>query len=184
MSEFPAKQYLGQRYEFDHLKPMQVSLSFFDATGASHQMALQVSFSSHCFTEAFDFTKHQDHHRYTFKQELRAFDPQRYECSLSLPGIIQGLARCKVYRASNSNYTYVAQIKLDGTAQAYSLFFQLKPNALKAKDALKMYVQSAYLSPLKAARNAQSWRFTSLVGLVTGVFDAKDSSKRPKKKTP
>jgi hypothetical protein len=184
VSDFPAKQFLGQRYEFAHLQPFEIALQLGLDDGTLHQLAVQISFSTHCFTEAFDPVKHQDHHRYNYRQELRAFDLQRYSCSLSLPSIIQNLPRCKVYRASNSNYTYVAQLQLEGVAQPYSLFFQFKPQVSSARGVLKMYVQSAYLSPLKTAKNAQSWRFIALAGSMAGVYGERKCKQRPKKKTP
>jgi hypothetical protein len=131
MSDFPSKHFQGKRYEFTHLRPLQMTLVCGEAN--AQKIHIHTSFSIHCFTEAFDTAKHLDHHRYTFQQELRAFDPVRYECSLSLPDIIRGLARSKIYRASNSNYTYVAQIKLAESPQPYSIFFQLKLTSVQLK---------------------------------------------------
>jgi hypothetical protein len=47
-----------------------------------------------------------------------------------------------------------------------------------------MYVQSAYLKPLTVGANAKNWRFGSLLGQVTGVFEASAKKPKPKKKAP
>lgn len=184
MSHFPTKRFEGKTYTFEHLAPAEhmVPLSVSNPVIAK----LHVTYSIHCFTEEFDGSVHRDHHRYTHAEETRAFDVTRYECSFHLPGIISNLARAKVYRAQQDNYTYVAQIPTVGQQQEpYSLFFTLKSvGTVPEKPVVRMYVQSAYIKPLTVAANAQNWRFGSLIGQLTGVFTPPSKKERPKKKAP
>ncbi|WP_300115418.1 hypothetical protein [Rhodoferax sp.] len=145
---------------------------------------LHVSFSIHCFTEEFNQTIHLDHHTYTHENETRAFELTRYNCSLQLPTLIDTMFKGKVYRAKNNNYTYVAQIALNGQSQPYSIFFDLKKDTgeVSVVPTLRMYVQSAYMKPLQVSSNASNWRFGSLAGQIAGVFEKSVKKTRPKKK--
>lgn len=89
---------------------------------ATASATLHVTYSIHCFTEEFDTNQHTQHHRYTHAGETRAFDVIRYNCSAGLPAIVANLARAKVYRAMQDNYTYVAHIPVAVLQQPYSLF--------------------------------------------------------------
>lgn len=143
-----------------------------------------MTFSCHCFTETFDEALHQDHHRYTFRGELRAFDVNRHECSLQLPAVIAAMFRGRIHRGDGS-LTYVAYITLSDVpgAQPYSVFFSLEKDNSKLDNVLSMRIKSAYLKPLVAKANAQSWRFVSLAGEVSGLF-VKVPKTRPRKKAP
>lgn len=180
--QFPKKHFEGKEYDFSHLKPIWVNVPL--GADGSPKLAIHVSYSCHCFSEEFDPLIHQEHHRYTFGDEMRAFDLPRYSCSLQLPSLIGALLTGKVYRANNDNYTYVAHIIFEELNQPYSVFFHLKKD--KASDGvavkLRMYVQSAYLSPLKASAGSQSWRFKSLAGGLAGIFETKAKKAKPKKK--
>lgn len=182
MSSFPHKQFQGKLYEFSHLTPTSHTVPLNAAGTASTH--LHVSYSIHCFTEGFDPFRHQDHHRYTHANETRAFDIVRYECSLQLPSIVANMARAKVYRALQNNYTYVARIEHAALQQAYSLFFTLKNGTEGGAPLVQMYVQSAYIKPLTIGPNAKNWRFGSLLGQLTGVFTPPPKKERPKKKAP
>lgn len=184
VSNFPKKQFQGETYEFLHLSPLQVSLPL-DAA-ATNCIDLHVTFGCHCFTEKFEANVHLDHQRYTYKGEIRAFDLGRHECSLQLPTVIQSMLKGRVYLADES-YTYVAQITIIDLAgsHSYSVFFALEKDSNVSVPALRMFVKSAYLKPLVAKTNGQSWRFVSLAGQVAGVFSPKEKKPRPqKKKTP
>lgn len=177
---FPQKPFEGVVYTFDHLAPFTLQASL-NAAGTV-TVPLHCSYSIHCFTEAFDDDKHLDHHRYTHAGELRAFDVTRFQCSLQLPAVMTALLRGKIYRAKNNNYTYVAQIKVTEQAEPYSVFFDLKRDGTPETPALRMFVQSAYLTPLVVGGNAQSWRFGSLAGQVAGIFEPPHKKPRPQKK--
>lgn len=82
MSRFSQKQFQGKLYEFSHLTPAVHTVPL-NAAG-TFSVRLQVSYSIHCFTEDFNPLLHQDHHRYSYGSETRAFDVVRYDCSLQL----------------------------------------------------------------------------------------------------
>jgi hypothetical protein len=181
MTFFNAKQFMGVLYEFTHLNPKQIQVPLNSLKTAF--VELHVTFGCHCFTESFDDAIHQEHHRYTHKGELRAFDVPRYDCSLQLPTIMQAMLAGTIYYAEES-YTYVAQINIQGAqgTQAYSVFFSLEKNKEIEEPALRMFVKSAYLRPLAAKKNAQTWRFVSLAGQISGAFPPKEKKPKPKKK--
>jgi hypothetical protein len=175
VTQFPAKEFMGRVYTFDHLKPYTVTVPLLSAI--CPELPVSIGFGSHCFTEAFDHALHKEHHRYTYKCELRAFDLTRFECSLQLPGAITQLLSGKIYNA-NRSYTYVAQISLPDPLgrQNYSIFFSLERNKKTTHPALLMFIKSAYIKGLAAPKHAQSWRFAALAGQIAGVYP----TKRPK----
>lgn len=181
VSNFPKKQFEGAHYEFGHLSAMQIPLPL--NALATQSIDLHITFGCHCFTEKFDTKVHLDHHRYAYKGEVRAFDLGRYECSLQLPAVVAAMLKGKVYHADES-YTYVAQITLEDLAgpQSYSVFFALEKDRRVQAPAVRMFVKSAYLKPLVAKPNGQSWRFVSLAGQIAGAFPPKEKKPRPHKK--
>lgn len=186
MSNFHNKQFKGKSYTFGHLQPMQMKVPL-DSKG-SLVIDMHVTFGCHCFTEEFDQKLHRPDHRYTYKGELRAFEPLRYECSLQLPALMQSLLKGTIYNADQS-YTYVGHIALASFQgpQSYSIFFNLKKDTQSTAPAVRMFVKSAYLKPLVATANAQNWRFASLAGQIAQAFPPKKKKPKPvetKKKTP
>lgn len=172
MSKFPIKAFEGLTYTFEHLHPRSLSVALHPPAGEV-TARIHVSFGIHCFTEEFNSAMHGDHHRYSHEGELRAFNVERFQCSLQLPAIVDALTAGKVYYAGAS-YTYVAHIEVPpgSGAQNYSLFFNLEKHADSTFEApvANMFIKSAYLRGLAAAQNGASWRFPALVGLNTGVY--------------
>lgn len=181
MSNFPSKKFEGTLYTFEHLDPLEMTLPL-NAEGTT-LIDMYVTFGCHCFTEEFNISQHQDHHRYTYKGELRAFDARRYECSLQLPQLMTAMQKGTIYNADES-YTYAAHITLESMTgpQTYSIFFSLQKDQSAPVPALRMFVKSAYLKPLVARTNAQSWRFVSLAGQISGAFPPKEKKPKPAKK--
>jgi hypothetical protein len=178
VSDFANKTFEGQVYTFPHLAQMTLSVDLVVQLQPI-SIPVRVTFGCHCFTEDFDPIKHGGHHRYTHLGEERAFDVERYQCSLQLPQVMNSMLSGTIYRADRS-YTYVAQIVLPpGTGLApYSIFFSLEKTRKSAVPAVEMFIKSAYLSPLKHSPNAQSWRFKALVGEKADVFPAKSPKGR------
>lgn len=181
MSNFPKKQFNGVLYTFEHLAPLAMQVPH-NALQTSF-IPMQVTFGCHCFTEQFDQARHMQSHRYFYKNELRAFDVLRYTCSLQLSRIMQSMLQGMIYQAQDS-YTYTAHITLVSVhgPQSYSVFFSLEKDKNSVMPALRMFVKSAYLKPLVAKQHAQSWRFASLAGKISGIFPAPEKKPRPKKK--
>ncbi|OEZ91118.1 hypothetical protein JAB9_51010 [Janthinobacterium sp. HH107] len=181
MSNFPNKQFEGVLYTFGHLQPVQMKVPL-NALG-SLVIDMHVAFGCHCFTEAFDNVVHRPDHRYTYQNELRAFDRLRYECSLQLPRLMQAMLQGTIYNADES-YTYAAHITLESIEgpQSYSIFFNLKKDKQASTPAVRMFVKSAYLKPLVAKPNAQNWRFVSLAGQIAEAFPPREKKPKPTKK--
>ena len=173
MSNFANKTFEGQVYTFPHLAQMTLSVGLVVLLQPI-SIPVRVTFGCHCFTEDFDLGKHSEHHRYTHLGEERAFDVERYQCSLQLPQVVNAMLAGTIYRTDKS-YTYVAQIVLPaGTGlQPYSVFFSIEKTRKSPVPAVEMFVKSAYLTSLKHSPNAQSWRFKALVGQKAEVFPAK-----------
>jgi len=181
MSNFPHKQFAGTLYTFGHLQPLEMKVPL-NADG-SLAVDMNVTFGCHCFTEGFDASVHRPDHRYTYKGELRAFNPLRYECSLQLPRLIQAMLKGTIYNADES-YTYAAHITLESIdgPQTYSIFFNLEKDKRVKTPAIRMFVKSAYLKPLVAKTNAQNWRFVSLAGQIAEAFPPREKKPKPAKK--
>lgn len=182
MNDFAQKTFEGITYTFEHLSPIQLQVSV-KSNEQEIQVPLHITFGGHCFTEEFKTEVHQDHHRYTHRNELRAFSLERFHCSRQLPDVVKSMLTGHVYRSDRS-YTYVAQITLPSSTgqQSYSVFFSLEKNDRSTLPALRMFVKSAYLRDLASKSNAQSWRFVVLVGQVSGIYPASDKKKSTAKK--
>lgn len=181
MSDFPQKKFEGQTYTFEHLKPMTLRVAI---GNPATYITLKVTFGCHCFTEEFVVGTHVDHHSYRYKDELRAFEMQRYLCSLQLPDVIQkSLLLGTIYNAGES-LTYAAHISLEGIAgqQDYSIFFNLERDKSSAHPTVCMFVKSAYLKPLVAKQGAQNWRFKGLLATISGAFPPPEKKPKPVKK--
>jgi len=178
-NQFPNKKFEGINYTFIHLNPLKLNLEL-----EENLINLNITFSCHCFTEKFDSEKHKEHHKYTYKKEIRAFGKIRYECSLQLPNIIQKMLTGKIYQTHES-YTYVTEILLDTNLEKkYSIFFSLEKDK-KVEKGLKVFIKSAYLKPLVSKKNAQNWRFKGLAGIILGIYSDRIKKTKPeKKKTP
>lgn len=165
MSNFPQKNFEGQTYDFNHLVKIEKKIQF-----DSIDIDLIIRFSIHCFTEAFDENLHQDHHRYSFNGETRAFDITRYQCSLFLPEIIEKIQYGMIYSV-DKGYTHVATISLNhmNPNEKYSIFFNLKKHK-KHHNVLLMFIKSAYLKPLViGSRGKKSERFKGLIARTIGL---------------
>lgn len=178
MSDFPHKSFEGQVYTFAHLGQRVLPVDLV-VEKQPISVPVRVTFGCHCFTEDFDTAKHGDHHRYAHLGEVRAFDLERYACSLQLPRVVDAILGGTIYR-SDQNYTYVSQVVIPPVSgqQPYSIFFSLEKTKKAAAPAVEMYVKSAYLSPLKHKPNAQNWRFKALVGETAGLFDPKAKARK------
>jgi len=170
VSNFPHKHFQGKVYTFQHLDQILLPVPLV-VKQIPIEIPVHVTFGCHCFTEEFDSTAHEDHHRYTHLGEERAFNVERHQCSLQLPKVMQAILGGTIYRSDRS-YTYVAQIVLPLIAglESYSVFFSLEKTKKSAVPSVELFVKSAYLSPLKSKPNAQKWRFKALIGETAGVF--------------
>ena len=137
----------GLAYDLAHLDPFRFDVS---SNKVPRPLRINVRFTNHCFSEAFDPTKHPgDEPVVQDGQRRRAFCPDRYNLSQRLPALIRGLAdpATRVYEtAARRNWMYAAIIEAPVVGTRYQVFFELRrttPERRRLQD-LDMVVESAY----------------------------------------
>jgi hypothetical protein len=143
----PPLQIDGQTYDLSHLDPCQFEAI---STKVPRPLRINVRFTNHCFSEAFDPVKHPAG---TFAimdgPRRRVFSPDRYTLSFQLPVLIRGLASpgARVHEtAARRNWMYAATVQVPTTGTVYQIFFELRratPERRRLQD-LDMVVESAY----------------------------------------
>jgi hypothetical protein len=137
----------GRIYDLSHLDPFQFEVS---STKVPRPLRINVRFTNHCFSEAFDSAKHpNDEPAIMDGARRRAFCPDRYALSPRLPGLIRGLAApsARVHEtAARRNWMYAATVEAPTIGTRYQIFFELRrtvPERRRLQD-LDMVVESAY----------------------------------------
>jgi len=137
----------GQAYDLAHLDPFRFEVS---STKVPRPLRINVRFTNHCFSEAFDPTRHPvDEPVISDGRRRRAFCPDRYDLSLRLPTLMRGLAdsTTRVHEtAARRNWMYAAIIKVPVAGTRYQIFFEMRrtsPERRRLQD-LDMVVESAY----------------------------------------
>jgi hypothetical protein len=119
-----------------------------------HSISISVKFSHHCFTEAFDASRHDRQQIVLYERGGRAriFCPIRHKLSFRLPDIVKGLPDQRVYQTPQSrNYVYVVPTDISG--QTYNIFFMLQRADGDLFADLRMTVESAYPSDGSGTRS-------------------------------
>lgn len=141
MSYFPPCTIDGRTIDLVHLEPFAVA---FAIKSLGRSLTIDVKFSNHCYTTAFDPAVHHRSHIVMDGRRERAFDPERFDLSRRLPGMIRSLPDGPVWlTASDRNYVYVARLAADD-GRSYPMFFHLKRLRDVAPRNLSMMVESAY----------------------------------------
>jgi hypothetical protein len=137
----------GQVYDLSHLDPFRFEVS---SNKVPRPLRINVRFTNHCFSEAFDPTKHPlDEPVISDGTRRRAFCPGRYNLSSRLPALIRGLTdpATRVHEtAARRNWMYVAIVEVPTAGTRYQVFFELRrtsPERRRLQD-LDMVVESAY----------------------------------------
>jgi hypothetical protein len=143
----PPLRIRGEIYDLSHLDPFQFEVS---STKVPRPLRINVRFTNHCFSEAFDPAKHlSDEPVIPDGQRRRAFCPDRYDLSLRLPALIQGLGEPAAFvheTAARRNWMYAALVEVPIAGTRYQIFFELRraiPERRRLQD-LDMIVESAY----------------------------------------
>lgn len=136
-----------QVHDLSHLDPFLFEAN---STKVPRPVRINVRFTTHCFSEAFDPAKHPaDEPAVMDGPRRRAFCPDRYALSHHLPGLIRGLANpgARVHQtATRRNWMYAATMDVPATGVRYQVFFDLRrtiPEWRRRQD-LDMVVESAY----------------------------------------
>lgn len=143
----PPLRIRGQVYDLSHLHPFQFDVS---SSKVPRRLRINVRFTNHCFSEAFDPAKHPaDEPVIPDGQRRRAFCPDRYDLSPRLPSLIRGLAdpAARVHEtAARRNWMHAALVEVPFAGTRYQIFFELRrtvPERRRLQD-LDMVVESAY----------------------------------------
>ena len=139
MPYFPTLAIDDLPIDLSHLEPLSVVFPVQRLGGRT--IAIDVKFTNHCFTIAFEPARHDAGHVVMDGSRKRVFDRQRHELSRLLPAIIRELPGRSVHiTRPGRNYVYVAEIALGDLV--YALFFHLKRGG--ERHDLTLVVESAY----------------------------------------
>lgn len=137
----------GEAHDLAHLDPFTFEVA---SNKVPRPLRVNVRFTNHCYTEAFDPARHPpDEPPVMDGVRRRAFAPDRYALSHRLPGLIRGLAdpRAKVRETgSRRNWMYSAIVEVPAEGTRYGVFFELRrtpPDRRRLSD-LELVVESAY----------------------------------------
>jgi hypothetical protein len=160
---------LGRERNLAHLEPVVLGCAVEPPT---NQLRINVRYSMHCFTEAFDAAKHSDGSKLLDSQKKpRCFSESRYALSKLLPAMIEVLPSSRVqqsYKHGQRNYVHSTETKEQGGG-IYQMFFTLR-RVESAGHELEMFVESAYLvQQPRAGRGIMRFRV-----LADGIYRRKD----------
>jgi hypothetical protein len=114
----------GQFYDVSHLDPFRFEAS---STKVPRPLRINVRFTNHCYSEAFDPARHSmDGPAIMDGQKRRAFCPERHALSRRLPELIRGLAHpgVRVHEtASRRNWMHAVAVELPFDGGRYQIFF-------------------------------------------------------------
>ena len=151
---WPKKRIGGKGYDLSHLSPLTIEVA--PKAQNAPTFKVHVSFGFHTFTKGADDSDPPDL-RFTHDGDRRCFCPIRYECSLSLPAIIQSLPARKVYFSQRENYVVTHTLPI--CEGPYAVFFNV--SKARSRDA-NLVVITAYDKPMMP-RHPGSISFATLI---------------------
>ena len=148
---FAAQTIRGTVYDLSHFNPFQFLV---ESDKVPRPLKVNVRFSTHCFTEGYDPTKHPINEPVIMDEgnRRRAFCSIRHNLSLQLPTLVNNLGApgSIVYQAaSKRNWVYSITL-VDQSGSKYQVFFDFRRTAkgLRHLQDLDMFVESAYSVPI------------------------------------
>lgn len=141
---FPALTIGDQTYDFAHLEPFYFS---FYSELAKRELRVHVTFSTHCFSQAYDAAQHPVGEPIIrdLSGRQRTFCPIRYRLAVLLPDVVQGLnhPQAKVREtAAQRNWAY--SMTIPDPSGPYHVFFEIRRSAANKPQDLNLVVESAY----------------------------------------
>jgi len=135
------------RIEVPHLAPHVMTFDI-GAAGKPDAVRVLVRYSCHCWSSGWDDGLPSAEFRIMDGNRERAFDRARFDASLQLPALIGALPEIQVYvTRSERNYGCYRAARLDGTREAYTAYFTVRPRKGRfdgVRHALLLQVESAY----------------------------------------
>jgi hypothetical protein len=146
-SYFPTLLVGGATVNFDHLEPFQFEM----VTQARPKGAvIDVRFSNHCFSVAYDADRHQaDVVDVWDRGQRRVFDQERYELSRGLRAIIEGLPSAPVFQTPEANFVRIVAPGGNGPEE-YRVYFNARRDRERGCD-VSLFVESAYAPDCQSA---------------------------------
>jgi hypothetical protein len=158
----------GAAIDLAHLEPITLGCPVKER---AEGLEINVRFSNHCFTEAFDPASHGQDLLIMDHLRQRAFDRRRYELSRHLPAMVAALPAATVHQTpERRNYLYC--VTLPGPVESgpdglYQMFFTLRKAAKASPQQLELFVESAYAGPgTVRVKRPNAIRFTVLAWKV------------------
>jgi len=93
----------GRGRNLAHLEPVIIACP---AKAPQNQFTINVRYSKHCFTVAFDPRRHKPKWMIMDGKQARAFDEERFELSKLLAAMIAALPQADVNQTHERNYVY------------------------------------------------------------------------------
>lgn len=150
----------GTVYTFDHLKPFDAVVSL-TVNKVKYAIPVSVIFSNHCFTDGKDYSVQQSDPLYILTDSTghRAFCVERWNTSLSLPGLLHDVIaeNQKCYRLEkDSNYIHIHDADQRNRFSGWYIFFHLN----RSKDGEALAVRLSVTSHHRRMQQPQSlkWR--------------------------
>jgi len=129
----------GQTIDFAHLEPFQFTIA---TTARPKGAVVDVRFSNHCFSDAYDPARHPNPVDVWDRGQRRAFDQSRYDLSRGLKPIIEALPAASVFQTPEANFVRIVPPGDD--AQEYRIYFNVKRGGGAVDADVSLFVESAY----------------------------------------
>lgn len=145
--------HLGTNYSLQHLSQKIHRFGWRDISDQERSFSVRVRYTSHCFTSKVVLPIPNDCYTCGPAANLRAFNADRYNWSLELPGHIDGLinrptTQIHLTPENNGYFFRLAMLHPLGAGETYYCFLRLKPSPEFSLDdqhlKLDMFVESAY----------------------------------------
>lgn len=131
----------GEAISFTHLEPFQFSVNTQLRPGGAR---IDVRFSNHCFSEAYQPTRHQGAVTDIWDRgQRRVFSPARYDLSLGLRAIIEALPSSPIYLTPEANFVRIMRAGSNGPDE-YRVYVNARRGAAAHGCDVLLFVESDY----------------------------------------
>ncbi len=137
-------------YDLSHLNACCITY-----TGKKETYIVYVTYSHHCFAK--DVEGYNDDLPYPYPKDQRNFHNLRFQLSLNLPEIIEGLLTAYTYYGGGESYAVCEGISQNGKAYHYLVAFSV----FKSQKKLRMHITSAY--PLDKRPKVKKVKFETIL---------------------
>jgi hypothetical protein len=125
--------------DLTHLEPFQFAMP---TTARPKGAVIDVRFSNHCYSDAYDPERHPDDIDVWDRGQRRAFDQGRYDLSLGLRAAIRELPASIVYHTPEANFVRI--VAPGNEALEYRIYFNVRQGGGVADADVSLFVESAY----------------------------------------